>query len=165
MTNKVKADLLKIGWYQIIGGAVGVFLILYLLLISGQFSGLVILLYALMLLFFGYSVYCGILCIKSRNDALTHSLINQFLQVLGFAVFGFAFSYVSGLFVSVGLDLSTSIELKFNLGISKFDFKFNREVERIEVSFNLVAFGLIYWIDRLMKAVKAEKEETGVVTP
>jgi hypothetical protein len=163
MTTKIKADLLKLGWYQIIGGAVGVLIILYSLLSLTQFSGLVIFIYSFMLLFFAYSIYCGTLCIKNTDKALTHSLINQFLQILGFAVFGFAFAYVAGLYVSVGLDLSTSIEMKFNLGISKFDFNINREQERTQINFNLLAFGLIYWIDKLMKKVKAENIEIASV--
>lgn len=158
MTTKIKTEFLKLGWYQIIGGTIGVLIILYSFFGLTQFSGLVILIYVFMLLFFAYSIYCGTLCIKNKNNALTHSLVNQFLQILGFAVFGFAFAYVAGLYVSVGLDLSTSIEMKFNFGISKFDFNINREQERTEMHFNLVAFGLIYWIDKLMAKVKTEKQ-------
>ena len=164
MTTKIKTDLLKLGWYQIIGGAIGILIILYSLFALTQFSGLVILVYIFMLLFFAYSIYCGTLCIKCKNNALMHSLINQFLQILGFAVFGFAFAYVAGLYLSVGLDLSKSFEMKFNFGISKFDFNINREQERAEINFNLVAFGLIYWIDKLLKKVKEEKRNIGIAS-
>jgi hypothetical protein len=157
MTTKIKTDLLKLGWYQIIGGIIGVLIILYSLLGLTQLSGLVIFIYVFMLLFYAFSIYCGILCIKHKNNALKHSLVNQLLQLLSFAVLGFAFAYVAGLHVSVGLDLSTSIEMKFNFGISNFDFNINRELERTEINFNLVAFGLIYWIDKLMKKLKEEK--------
>ena len=164
MTTKIYADLLKLGWYQIIGGAAGILIILYSLLSLTQFSELIISIYSFMLLFFAYSIYCGTLCIKKSDKALTHSLINQFLQIFAFAVFGFAFAYVAGLYLSIGLDLSTSVEIKFNFGISKFDFNINREQERSEVNLNLVAFGLIYWIDQLIKKVKAEKANIEVAS-
>lgn len=157
MTTKIKTDLKKLGLYQIIGGAIGVLIILYSLLSLTQFSGEIILVYTFMMMFFAYSIYSGTLCIKNMRNALTHSLINQFLQLLGFAVLGFAFAYVAGLYVSLGLDLSKSIEIKFNFGVSKFDFNINREQERTEIDFNLVAFGIIYWIDKLMKKVKEER--------
>jgi hypothetical protein len=157
MPTKIKSDILKIGWYQVIGGGIGALMILYALFTTAEFPGLSMLIYFFMFLFFAYSIFCGTLCLKNRDNALTHSLINQCLQVIGFAFFGFAFAYVAGVYVSIGLDLSNSINMKFNIGISKFDFNINRETERAEVNLNLVAFGLIYWIDKLMKKIKKEK--------
>ena len=157
MKTKSKSDILKIGWYQIIGGGIGELFILYSLFSPTQVSGFEVLVYISMLLFFGYSIFCGILCLKHTNNALTHSLINQILQLLGFAFGGFAFSYVAGIYVSVGFDFSSSIEMKFDFGLSEFDFNLNRQYERAEIYFNLVAFGLIYWIDRVSTKIKAEK--------
>jgi hypothetical protein len=117
-----------------------------------------------MLLFFAYSFFCGVLCIKQKSNALAHSLINQFLQLIGFAFFGFAFAYVAGFYLSVGLDLSSSIEIKFGAGISKFDFNINREHERTEINFNIVELGLIYWIDKLSTKIKAEKTNTEIAS-
>ncbi len=133
-------------------------MILFSLFDTTQFAGLNILVLAFMFIFFAYPVFCGTLCLKSKESALRHSLINQFLQLLGFAFFGFAFSYVAGIYLSIGLDLSKSIDVKFDIGVSKFDFNINREAERAEINFNLVAFGLIYWIEKLTKKLKAEKE-------
>jgi hypothetical protein len=157
MTTKTKSNISTIGWYQIIGGAIGAIIILYSVFNSTQFSALNISIYVFMLLFFAYSIFCGTLCLKHKDNALIHSLINQFLQLIGFAFFGFAFTYVAGLYLSIGLDLSNSIDMKFDVGISKFDFNINREHERAEINFNLVAFALIYWIDKLMKKIKEEK--------
>jgi hypothetical protein len=147
MTIKTKFNISSIGWYQIIGGSIGDLIILYSLFTTVQLSGLNILIYVFMLLFFAYSIFCGTLCLKHKDDALTHSLVNQFLQLISFAFFGFAFRYVAGFYLSIGLDFSNSIDLKFNIGISKFDFNINREAERAEINFNLVAFGFIYLLD------------------
>ena len=114
------------------------------------------LVYLFILLFFAYSIFCGTLCLKTKKNALGHSLTNQILQVIGFAIMGFAFNYVSGLYLTIGLDLTDSIKLDFGAGISKFDFNLNNEKDRLEVDFNLVAFAVIFWINKLMKKVKEE---------
>ena len=164
MTAKTKSDILKIGWYQIIGGGIGALIIVYSLITATELMGLNLLIYIFMALFFAYSIFCGTLCLKHKDNALTHSLINQFLQLIGLAFFGFAFMYVAGLYLSVGLDLSSSIDFKFDIGVSKFDFNINRQHERAEINFNLVAFGLIYWIDKLMKRMKEEKTNIQIAT-
>ena len=84
-------------------------------------------------------------------------MINQILQVIGIAIMGFAFQYVAGFYLTIGLDLTKSFKFSFGAGISKFDFNFNNEKERLVVDFNLVAFAVIYWIDKLMKKEKEEE--------
>jgi hypothetical protein len=162
MTEKIKKNIKQLGVYQIIGGAVGIILLLYSLISNNHFSGLLLLLFGVMLLFFVYSIFCGTLCVQQKPMALQHSLINQFLQLFGFAVLGFSFSYVAGIFIAVGIDLSSAIEFEFNLGISKFDMNINMETERTEVTFNLVALALIYWIDTLVKKAKAAREDEAI---
>src|SRR5206468_549200 len=136
MTTNTKSNISKIGWYQIIGGGVGFLIILFSLLATDQLQALTILVYGFMLLFFMYSIICGILCVKHTSNALTHSIINQFLQLVSFAFLGYSFFYVAGLYLYVGLDLSNSFEIKFGLGISSFSFNINREQERTEVNIN-----------------------------
>ena len=78
--------------------------------------------------------------------------------MIGFAIMGFAFKYVAGFYLTIGLDLTDSVKFDFSAGISKFDFNINNEKDRLEVNLNLIAFALIYWIDNIMK--KAKEEET-----
>ena len=158
LSTKTKSDISKIGWYQIIGGGLGILIILYSLITLDQIAGLTIIIYAFMFVFFGYSVTCGTLCLKSHKNALRHSLINQLLQLVSLTIFGFAFSFVAGVYLSLGLDFSKSIEITFEFGISKFDFNINREHERTAVGLNLVALGLIYWINKLIKNSQAKRQ-------
>ncbi len=164
MTTKTKSNISTIGWYQIIGGGICALIIIYSLFRTAQLSGVNIFIFIFMLLFFAYSIFCGTICLKHKDNALTHSLINQFLQLIGFAFWGFAFTYVAGLYLSVGLDLSSSIDMKLDVGISKFDFNINREHEGAEMNFNLVAFAFIYWIDKLMKKIKIEKANVEIAS-
>ena len=156
ISKDVKLNLTKLGFYQIFGGSVGILIIIWAIYKSPILTGLTVLVYLFILLFFVYSIFCGTLCLKTKKNALGHSLTNQILQVIGFAIMGFAFNYVSGLYLTIGLDLTDSIKLDFSAGISKFDFNLNNEKDRVEVDFNLVAFAVIFWIDKLMKKVKEE---------
>lgn len=156
ISKEIESDLTKLGLYQIAGGAIGLLIILWSIYKSPLLTGLTILVYLFILLFFSYSIFCGISCLKSKKNALRHSLTNQILQVIGFAMMGFAFKYVAGFYLTIGLNLTDSIKFGFDAGISKLDFNFNNEEDRLEFDFNLVAFALIYWIDKLMKKVKEE---------
>jgi hypothetical protein len=162
ISEEVKSSLVKLGIYQVIGGAIGTLLILWSVFTGSSLTGLTLLVYVFMLLFFGYSIFCGVLCLKAKQNALRHSIINQLMQVFGFAVLGFAFKYIAGLYLTVGLDLTESFEISFGAGISKFDFLFNKEADRIEIDFNLVAIILVYCISKLFKKVKAEYETSQV---
>ncbi len=158
ISKEIQSDLSKLGMYQIAGGGVGVLMVLWGMYNSEALTGLTILIFGFMLVFFGYSIYCGIICITEKKNALGHSLANQLLQVLGFAIVGFAFKYAAGLYLTIGLDLTESFNLKFGTGISKFELNFNKEVDRVELDYNLVALGLIFWIEKLRKKVKTEIE-------
>jgi hypothetical protein len=50
--------------------------------------------------------------------------------------------------------------MKFNLGagFSKIIFSTLKSKSKLEIDFNLVAFAIIYWIDKLMTKVKEEIE-------
>ena len=156
ISKEIKSALTKLGLYQILGGVVGVLISIWGIYSIPRLTGLTVFLYLFILLFFAYSIFCGILCLKAQKSALVHSLINQLFQVIGFAMMGFAFKYIAGFYLTIWLDLTDSIKFGFNAGISKFEFNYNNENERLEVEFNLIAFALIYWIDKLISKVKEE---------
>ena len=97
----------------------------------------------------------SIACARTAN-ALKLSLINQWMQVIGFAIMGVAFKYIAGFYLSIGLDLRSSIVPMFGIGVSTIELKLNTDAERLGIDVNLVALGLIFWIDRLQKRVRNE---------
>ena len=74
-------------------------------------------------------------------------------------MFGFAFQYAAGIYLTAGLDLTESFNLKFGAGISKFDFNFNIETQRLEVNFNFIALGLIIFIEGVKKKIREEQNK------
>lgn len=157
-SKEIGSDIIKLGFYQVIGGAIGIFLIIWSIYRSVLLSGSTVLVYLFMLLFFLCSLYCGILCIKLNRTALKYSFINQCFQIIGFAFFGFAFKYVAGFYLTFELDLTNSIDFGFGAGVSKLYLSINSEPERIELTFNIVAVAMVLWIEKLMRKIKTEEE-------
>jgi hypothetical protein len=156
ISKETELHLLKLGLYQIVGGAIGLLVFLWVVYSGQLFTGPVIILYVLIFIFYVYSIYCGILCIKVKQSALKLSLINQLIQLIGFTVFGFAFNYVAGVYIRVGLDITSSMNFDFGIGISRFWLSTISEPDRFIIDINLIALVLIIWIDNVRTAVKEE---------
>src|ERR1700722_4866780 len=88
-----KNDLLKIGLYQIISGFFGPSIFLWSVLGTKTWTAPVIVLTLIALLFFSFSIVVGYQCLKMKDRALTLSLINQGIQMVGFDIVGYAFKY------------------------------------------------------------------------
>ena len=156
LSKELELDLIKVGLYQIVGGCIGIAITLWNVFRSPLLTGLMVILILLFLLFFAYSIYCGVLCIKTNKNALKLSLINQMLQLVSIAILGVTYNYISGFFVSIGLDLTDKPKFIFNGGISTFEFSLKHQIDRFEISFNIVALILLFWVGNIMDKVKAE---------
>ena len=165
MANSSEGTDIKIrilGIYQILGGTLGLGLTIWLTTSMDSIFGLILLFLLISVGLYSYSIYCGILLLRKKNSGLNHSQINQFLQLLNFTMFGFSFKYISGAFLSVGLDLTTSVQMHFRLGVSTWQITINDNPELFEINLNLVAFFLIVFIDRLKRKIVEEKNRTQV---
>lgn len=163
MSNKLKDIQLKVkalGIYQIIGGVIGIGLTLWMVnLTSVPALFLLIVLFAFSL--YGYSIYCGVLLLQKRKEGLLHSKINQILQVFSVSLLGYAYQYTSGAFLLVGLDLTESLNFKFNIGTSSWQLNINSDDPALIVKVNLLALFLITFVDKLRmrnKEMEVEKQ-------
>ena len=134
----IKSDLIKLGVYQIIGGFIGITLLVRLIFNTRAFNEMTLLFYVIIILFFCYSVLSGWMCVKFNKNALRFSLINQFLDI--------------------GIDFTASFKINFDAGLSNFNLYINNQANNILFNFNLIAFYLVYWIERLRQQVKLEDE-------
>ena len=146
-----------LGMYQLIGGSIGLIMVFFLALSSADIFSLAFLIIAFMVLFFIYSCFCGVLCLRLKPAALNHSLANQFLQLISLTIPGFAFMYVAGIYFMIGVDLSQTFEISFGVGISGFKININQDSGETAVNMNLIALAIIIWIERLKIKIKSEK--------
>jgi len=156
-SKNISTKLKLLGIYQIAGGAIGLALTIWLIAAQAVVSGLLLLVFSLALGLYSYSIYCGTLSLKQKNNSLTHSLINQYLQLISFSILGYGFQYVSGVFISAGIDLTKSTNLKLNFGISAWQININQNTDIITISINLVAVLLIIFIDKLRTKIAQER--------
>ena len=164
-SDEISDKLKGLGIYQIVGGLIGLIVTLKVIIEQETFPILLLLLFLIAIMLYSYSIYCGVLVFKLNDRGLFHSLINQYLQLINFTILGYSFRYVSGVYLSTGLDLTNSIKLKFNLGISTWQIIINDNNEFILVSINLVALFLIIFIDKIKRKVNERKLELDLLKP
>ena len=144
-----------IGIYQIAGGMLGMAVIIGLFKSESSTISMVLSLLLLWVVaLYAYSIYCGVLLISGNTKGLNQTQINQYLQVISILIAGFAFQYYSGIYFSVGIDLTHSFHFKLNWGLSTFQMNLVSKNETIQFNFNLVALGLILYTDKLMRREK-----------
>ncbi|MFI5406230.1 MAG: hypothetical protein ACHQ1D_06920 [Nitrososphaerales archaeon] len=159
ITKNIQSKLKALGLYQIAGGVIGLGLTVWVIsgLTTTTLTVIVLLFIAIAL--YAYSVYCGTLLLKQNVTGLKPSLINQYLQLIGVSFFGFGFQYISGVSVLVGLDLTDSFLITFNLGISQWQITINDHSKLVTFNFNLVALFLILFIEKLKKEIRKDQLE------
>jgi hypothetical protein len=153
-----KNALLKLGLYQIIGGSLGLLRIFWVSLSIQNVAGPAIILMLLVAFLFAYSIYGGYLCLKMKNGALMHSYIIQGLQILSLSIMGFSFKFVSGLFLSLGIDLTNSFDFYFDGGVSYFAISAFAQSHVVQIEINLVAIVAFILVDRLNQKIVSEVE-------
>src|SRR6185312_8988857 len=114
LDNSLKGKLKGLAYYQIIGGVLGICLTIWLLAQTGTITGLVIILFSVALGLYSFSIYSGQQLLKGNTKkGLRLSVINQILQTINFAISGFAYKYVAGLMLYVGIKYLDGLTFSF----------------------------------------------------
>jgi hypothetical protein len=156
ISTQSKGDLLKIGLYQIITGLFGVSIFLWSVFETHAWTFLAIILTVVSLLIFGFSIVIGFLCLKGR--ALTLSLVNLGIQMVGFNIMGYGFRYAPGIFLNAGVDLTEGFKFSVNGGLSEIALNVNVQSEVIAIDFNVIAIIIFVWLDKVSRRIKSERE-------
>ncbi len=164
ISESTRTSLTTLGLYQI-GGAVFAFYLVFRKISNELYFdfGQIIFLLSSMLIFFGYSTYCGILCIRLKNMAIRHSYINHFLQVITFTAFGYGFEYVSGVSLNIGVHSAGAPKFKFDASSYHLTINMGNAPEIAKFAVNLIAVAIIYFIYRLNRKIKKEKSSQAIL--
>ena len=164
ISKETIAKFNALGWYQIVGGIIGLGLTIWIISGLTTIIGPLLLLLLIATGLYGYSIYCGSLLLKRKESGLSHSLINQFLQLVNFSISGFVFQYISGVYLSMGVDLTNSFNFTFNVGVSSWQLAINSDSESLVFNFNFVALFLILWIGKLRRKINKERLENQIAS-
>ena len=93
-----------------------------------------------------------------KERALTLSLINQGIQIVGFNIVGYAFKFSPGPFLTIGVNLTEKFKFTFDAGLADIALNMNVQSEVVAIDFNLIAIIIFVWLDKLNKRIKSEQE-------
>lgn len=149
-------NLVILGIYQLIGGLWGLGIITYSLLSGFELSTLNLIALIAGILLFGFSTYCGIVCIKKEENALYLSRINQCLQLISFSGTYFGIMYVAGIGVFFGVDLVGGLLFRMKVEFSSLRFYYSGQSDDKQIFINLVALFLVFTFNTLIKERKIQ---------
>ena len=152
--------LKALGLYQLIFAVAGLGVTLWFILNFGFRDARVSIVIFVVTVLYLFSIYSSILCFQKNPKCLLYSSINQYFQLASFSIAGYAFSYVAGLAVNLGFDLTNDFTISLKLDLLSFwhvDMGTNSNV--ILVNLNLAALAVILIIDQVKKTMKQEMEE------
>lgn len=161
LSKKSKIKLKIFGWYQIIGGVVGVLLTLYLLALTDQLTGLMMILYLIAFGLYSFSIYSGRILLGNNHErGLNLSILNQAMQVVSFTLLGYGFMYVSGMMFLVSIKAEAGVKINFNFSFtSTWHLYFKSDDSTNEFAINFLAIYLIYFADKLRLITKNEAND------
>jgi hypothetical protein len=161
LSLKSKRKIKIFGWYQLIGGVVGLLLTIWLLARAGQMTGILTLLFLVAFGLYIFSCYCGWLLVKNNFiKGLNLSVVNQALQVLHFAMFGYAYSFSSGLLFSIGMGIKQGLVFNFDAELtSTWQLSVGTNSTSFILAINLVAIYFLYFIEKLKTAIQQESKD------
>ncbi|MCR5889197.1 hypothetical protein LRS06_15775 [Hymenobacter sp. J193] len=149
----------RLAYYQIIGGVVGFGIAIWSMMMTESITGGTLLVLAIGLGFFSFSIYCGQQLLKGAIEkGLRLAMLNQALQVLSFTVVGFGLNYVAGLGFLLGVDFTEGSKVISLLTSSGFELHINSRAELNTLSINLVAIYLMRTIATIQKKAAQEAE-------
>jgi len=137
--------------YQSLGGTVGLIFMGYLFFNTDESIEYYLLAVVPGVLFYLFSFMAGLFLFQRKTYALKLSLINQLLQVFGFSFFGYGVEYVAGISFDIFIRYTDGLEITPSLGLSNWHFLFNNDTGIRELSINIVAAFLVFYILKLRK--------------
>ena len=155
-----------IGWYQIIGGAVG--LVFTLLMLFGGIEAssglwLILLLLAIGAALFATSVTAGILLLRKHPMAMRVSQVAQMAQIPQLMLGGTAYYFVAGAKFTLLIYQMFNTGFRVDFGLySQFNFQFGASSGFFIVGINIVPI-IVLWLLKRIKDDNSNQGGAGVI--
>jgi hypothetical protein len=171
MRLRIKSTTLTmkiIGWFQIVGGVLGLAAVASLMLNTGEVSGGLLLIFLIGTSLFIFSIYAGRHLLITDNPAfgLIMSLINQSFQLFQWKILGWGMLYAAGTQFSVGVGTKVDegskgflVNFNFKSLYSEFEFAI-MSGDDFRLRINLVALLILIVLADILK-----ERKQGHVTP
>ncbi|MDB5134157.1 MAG: hypothetical protein JWP37_760 [Mucilaginibacter sp.] len=159
ISKKSKIRLRVLTWYQIIGGILGILVTIWIAAKLEQIRWVILLVVLFAMCLYVFSIYAGRLLLTDKYlTGLKLSIINQAMQILQFAVMGYAFLYASGLMLAIGITTSEGFTFTCNFELaSMWKISIATSEREFSLAINLVAIYFLYFTEKLQTTIKREK--------
>jgi len=158
ISTKTKSEFKRLGAYQLVCGIVGIsFIVIQLvktnvLFASSNFNFLP------SILLNGFSVLCGVLCIRLHRQSLNYSHVCQYMQTFSLVIPGLIYQFSAGPYITMGFQAPGNALLYFDAGWSSTFLIFGSSLESTQFYINFVAIIFVIWIHFLKRIVQDEQE-------
>jgi len=128
--KNTKTTINIIGYYQIVGGIVGIIsAVMALFRWTNAINGPLLLIYLFAFFLFAFSIQSGNLILQKNRQkkGIIYSMILQGLQIVLIAVGGNKYEFYSGIQTAFGFNFTNEFELQGNAAISGFNFSINSD--------------------------------------
>jgi len=144
--KNTRLTVLILAYYQIIGGIIGLWVLVKILMNSQTINGALLLIILIALGLYYFSIKSGSLLIRQEyKRGLIYSMIHQSVQVIGIGFGGDKFLYYSGANIGLGPNFTDGIEFKFLLEFfSEFEMSLNLSEKSYFLYVNILAMFLLY---------------------
>lgn len=158
MNNTLK-KLNILGYYQLVGGIIGLLFTLYILINQSIINGPLVVIFLIALGLMAFSTYSGFLLIKKQYDkGINLSMINQALQVIGFGVLGYSFKYTSGILLGLTVDLTNDFIIGLNFNVTTWKMNWNSDPDLTYISINFIAIFILGFIFKAKERYDKQNE-------
>jgi len=154
-----------LGWYQVIGGAIGLKQVFDQIWANYNYNGNIGFLCLVALTLYCFSMYAGrLLLSRNYEHGLELTFVNQALQVFSVTAFGCSFMYVSGLMFQLNghywhepmaYDYGVGFEWKY---LSQWQLQWGSGSSMLALGVNVIGLYFSYFTYRLYKKVRKERE-------
>ena len=153
--KKIYKRIEYLGYYQIIGGGIGIIMMLMNSKLSS--NGFYLFVISLFFVLCSFSIFSGILLLKKKYlTGLKFSNIAQILQILSFALFGYIYDFAIGLYLRITIELTNDTIVGLDFGFFQGVFSRTANPDRIELNINIIAIVLVLMISKYYDRIRAE---------
>jgi len=163
--NRERKTLEFIGLYEIIGGIIGIGLIFLGKISLDRFSIFGVLIMALIIAFYSFSIYAGIKLFRHHEKEVLYSKIVQYVQIPSFALLGFMFTMTAGFSFFIGFDYTNDFLFRafFELPSVGTKFYIKSDDTIIYVYLNLIPIIINFLIEKSASKIEMVKEKIEII--
>ncbi|WP_298762020.1 hypothetical protein [uncultured Psychroserpens sp.] len=155
--KKIYQRIEYLGYYEIIGGIIGILLIFLSVYDKLNSNGFFIFSLSLFLVLCGISIYSGILLIQKKyRKGLNLSFFTQAVQIISFVLFGYIFDFAIGIYLRITTELTNDTIVGLDFGFANWKLSRNANPDIIELNINIIAIVLLLFIAKSVDGIKTE---------